>query len=94
MPSSYVFSFVFFVVKVLVFPITRDIGDHVRSRRFQKLRGAIIAAPQPVILKERPLLPRMKDLNWRSRTLPLPGLFPTFVANKTLPPFDAWLTQA
>jgi hypothetical protein len=31
-----------------------------------------IAAPQPVILKERPFLPRMKDLNWRSPHPPPP----------------------
>src|SRR5579864_234084 len=28
------------------------------------------AAPQTVILKERPLLPRMKDLNWRATLQP------------------------
>jgi hypothetical protein len=37
------------------------------------LGGWKFAAPQPVILKERPLLPRMKDLNRRSHhSLPLP----------------------
>src|SRR5580765_5733289 len=49
------------VVRVLFFQITRDVGDHVRSRRY---------------------LPT------------LPGLFPTFVENKTLSPFDAWASLA
>ena len=57
-----------------------------RSRRFRKPRGAKpgprqaadglvgwkFAAPQPVILKERPFLPRMNDLNWRSPPAPSP----------------------
>jgi len=38
--------------------------------------GWKFAAPQPVILKERPSLPRMKDLNWRSPLCsPLPASF-------------------
>jgi hypothetical protein len=40
------------------------------------LAGWKIAALNLVILKERPLLPRMKDLNWRSPPLPLPYLNP------------------
>jgi hypothetical protein len=62
--------------------------DHTGARR-------TIAALPPVILKERPFLPRMKDLNWRSRHLPTPTRpFFNSVANKTLPPFDAWASLA
>jgi hypothetical protein len=60
--------------------------DHVRSPGSLKLRGAKrgprqarrwldgwkFAAPQHVILKERPFLPRIKDLNRRPLLLPLP----------------------
>jgi hypothetical protein len=37
------------------------------------LGGWKFAAPQPVILKERPLLPRMKDLNRRSHHYSTPS---------------------
>src|SRR6476661_5562659 len=43
--------------------------------RSLKPRGANFAAPQPVILKERPFLPRMKDPNRRSPPTPL--LYPS-----------------
>ncbi len=62
-------------------PITPDSGVWPRLRRWIRscgvksgvpdepavgLAGWKFAAPQLVILKERPLLPRMKDPNWRS----------------------------
>jgi hypothetical protein len=65
-----------------------SVGLAAKGRGMNKLRGRKIgvlaepavglagwkfAAPQPVILKERSPLPRMKDLNWRSPLIP-----PTF----------------
>jgi hypothetical protein len=62
----------------LFFPISRDVGDSGDSPKDARrkpgspdklavgLTGWKFAAPPPVILKERPFLPRMKDLNRRS----------------------------
>jgi hypothetical protein len=82
----------------------KDVGDEIGRAAQAPDEPAVgstgwkCAAPQPVILKERPLSPRMKDLNRRSplrSPLPIsfsqrpyhtppPGLFSTFVTNKAL----------
>jgi hypothetical protein len=59
-----------------------DSGDYAQLNKDARRK---IAAPQPVILKERPLLPRMKDLDRRS-----PLCSPLPVSLSQAPPYPAF----